>query len=200
MRRVDPVRHEKKRREILDAAARCFARDGLRGASIGDICAEAGISPGHLYHYFASKEAIVRAMTAAGLDHATARLGALLQSSNAVEALRAEIGKPRAARRRPHPVVLLDMLAEAGRNPKIGAIVREASRGLLALIEAFLREEQARGHVDATLDPRLTAAVLLVVLDGARTLTLRDPTLDRSKVAALLRRLIGRFLTPQAAP
>ncbi len=55
MRKLDPVKHEEKRREILAAAGRCFARDGFRGASISQICAEAGISSGHLYHYFASK-------------------------------------------------------------------------------------------------------------------------------------------------
>ena len=42
MRKLDPVRHEQRRREILAAAGRCFARDGFRGASISDICAEAG--------------------------------------------------------------------------------------------------------------------------------------------------------------
>ena len=68
MRRVDPVKHEEKKQEILGAARRCFIRNGFRGASIADICAEAGISPGHLYHYFPSKEAIVGAMGTAALN------------------------------------------------------------------------------------------------------------------------------------
>ena len=67
MRTLNPVRHAEKRQEILDAAARCLARDGFQGASTAIICREAGISPGHLYHYFASKEEILTALTAAGL-------------------------------------------------------------------------------------------------------------------------------------
>jgi TetR/AcrR family transcriptional regulator, repressor for uid operon len=197
MRKVDPVRHDERRREILDAAMRCFARDGLRGASIADICTEAGMSPGHLYHYFESKEAIVRAMTQDGLDRASARFAEIMKSSNAVEALLMEIERPKLARARPNPVVLLDMLAEAGRNPAIGIIMREHSRGLLALIRDFLRNEQERGHVDPSLDAQLTAAILLGVLDGAKTLTLRDPKLDVTQVAQLLRVLIGRFLEPR---
>src|SRR5215467_9131451 len=59
MRRLDPVKHEEKRQEILAAAKACFARDGFLGISIADICQEAGISPGHLYHYFDSKDAIL---------------------------------------------------------------------------------------------------------------------------------------------
>jgi len=81
MRKVDPVKHEKKRRDILEAAARCFARDGFRGASTADICAEAKISPGHLYHYFASKEAIMGAMAEAKLGEAAARLRHMVQKS-----------------------------------------------------------------------------------------------------------------------
>ncbi len=71
MRKVDPVKYEEKRRDILQAAMQCFVRDGFRGASISDICAAAGISPGHLYHYFPGKEAIIGAMaeTRLGRDH-----------------------------------------------------------------------------------------------------------------------------------
>src|SRR5260221_11274361 len=79
MRKVDPVKHEKKRQDILEAAGRCFVRDGFRGASTSDICAEAKISPGHLYHYFASKEAIMAAMAEANLDQAAPRLRLMVQ-------------------------------------------------------------------------------------------------------------------------
>jgi TetR/AcrR family transcriptional repressor of uid operon len=41
MRKIDPVKHEEKRQEILEAAGRCFARKGFQGATISDICAEA---------------------------------------------------------------------------------------------------------------------------------------------------------------
>ena len=67
------LKHGEKRQEILGAAKRTFLRSGLRGASIAAICSEAGISPGHLYHYFDSKEAVfaalVRDMSAQVRDH-----------------------------------------------------------------------------------------------------------------------------------
>src|ERR1041384_4309671 len=53
--RVKPDR----RLEILAAAQRCFVRAGFHGASMQDICAEAGMSPGNLYRYFPSKEALI---------------------------------------------------------------------------------------------------------------------------------------------
>ena len=58
-----------RREEILVAAAACFSEKGLKGASVGDICTRLGISPGHLYYYFKSKDAIVLAL----LDRVRAR-------------------------------------------------------------------------------------------------------------------------------
>src|SRR6476620_4814251 len=52
-------RQSDRRTEILDAAQRCFARSGFHRASMQDICTEAGMSPGNLYRYFPSKEALI---------------------------------------------------------------------------------------------------------------------------------------------
>jgi AcrR family transcriptional regulator len=48
-----------RRRELLDAAVRVFARKGFRAARVGDIAEEAGVAHGLLYHYFRSKEEVL---------------------------------------------------------------------------------------------------------------------------------------------
>jgi AcrR family transcriptional regulator len=196
MRTIDLAKHEEKRREILAAAGRCFVRNGFRGASISDICAEAKISPGHLYHYFASKEAIIGAMTEAGLEYATTRFSHMMGCSNAVTALLAELDRAKSGYLSGSQVLVFDMLAEAGRNPVVGNILKEHSQKLRALLAEFLSEAQKRGHVDRSLDADMAAAILLSVMDGAKTLWIRDPKLNRTKGVALLRTLIARFLTP----
>src|SRR5918995_7548754 len=45
-----------KRRAILDAAIRVFARQGFHAARVSDIAQEAGVAYGLVYHYFDSKE------------------------------------------------------------------------------------------------------------------------------------------------
>ncbi len=59
MRRANVQLQSDRRAEILAAAQRCFVRSGFHGASMQDICAEAGMSPGNLYRYFRSKEALI---------------------------------------------------------------------------------------------------------------------------------------------
>ena len=48
-----------KRRVILDAAMRVFARQGFHTCRVSDIADEAGVAYGLVYHYFSSKEEIL---------------------------------------------------------------------------------------------------------------------------------------------
>jgi AcrR family transcriptional regulator len=48
-----------KRRLILDAAVRVFARQGFHTCRVADIADEAGVAYGLVYHYFSSKEEIL---------------------------------------------------------------------------------------------------------------------------------------------
>jgi TetR/AcrR family transcriptional regulator, fatty acid metabolism regulator protein len=48
-----------KRRLILDAAVRVFARQGFHACRVSDIADEAGVAYGLVYHYFASKDEIL---------------------------------------------------------------------------------------------------------------------------------------------
>ncbi len=48
-----------KRRQILDAAIRTFARQGFHACRVSDIADEAGVAYGLVYHYFRSKDEIL---------------------------------------------------------------------------------------------------------------------------------------------
>src|ERR671914_2805432 len=52
-----------RRTQILEAAARSFVRSGFHRTTMQDVAAEAGMSPGNLYRYFPSKDAIVIGLT-----------------------------------------------------------------------------------------------------------------------------------------
>jgi len=53
---------EDRREQILDAAMHVFAQKGFARATNKDIAREAGITPGLIYHYFESKEALLMAI------------------------------------------------------------------------------------------------------------------------------------------
>ncbi len=198
MRTVDPAKYEEKRQEILLAAGRCFGRSGFQGATISAICAEAKISPGHLYHYFASKEAIISAMAEGSVANAELRFQEMARASDALTALIGSLKRVKGHGARAGRAIMLDLLVEAGRNPAIAVILRDHSRALRDQLAAFLRQGQERGQVDPDLDADVAAAVLLSVMDGAMTLRLRDPDQDTDQSIQLLQTMIVRFLTPRA--
>ncbi|MCD0448892.1 TetR/AcrR family transcriptional regulator [Actinocorallia sp. API 0066] len=63
MPKVSEEHLEARRAQILDAAARCFARQGFHGTSMQDIFQEAGLSAGAVYRYFPGKAEIVKAIS-----------------------------------------------------------------------------------------------------------------------------------------
>ncbi len=57
-----PKGAEDRREQILDAALRVFAKKGFAKATNKDIAHEAGITTGLIYHYFESKEGLLKAI------------------------------------------------------------------------------------------------------------------------------------------
>ncbi len=48
-----------RRRQLLDAAVRVFARQGFHASRVSDIATEAGVAHGLVYHYFSSKDEVL---------------------------------------------------------------------------------------------------------------------------------------------
>jgi TetR/AcrR family transcriptional regulator, fatty acid metabolism regulator protein len=59
---VPAVTQQDKRRQILDAAVRAFARRGYHACRVGEIAEEAGVAYGLVYHYFGSKEEVLESI------------------------------------------------------------------------------------------------------------------------------------------
>ena len=200
MRKRDPIKHEEKRRQILEVAECCFLRDGFRGASISDICAEAQMSPGHLYHYFKSKEAIVRDLTELHLQRVASRFEEMTAKTNVLEAFLSEIDVWRKKKAKRNPALICEVVAEASRNPAIAEILQRRTQALRDILAGFLREGQQREQIDRQLDPDLTAAVVLSVVDAIDGLAMKDDEkFNPVEAMDLLRTMFARFLTPQAA-
>ena len=71
---------EERRRQILDAAVRAFAKKGYHACRVSDIAEEAGVAYGLVYHYFESKDAVLEAVF-------REMWGAMVGAINAIEAL-----------------------------------------------------------------------------------------------------------------
>lgn len=197
VRKRVPAQHEGKRQEILAAAHSCFLRHGLQGASISMICKKAAMSPGHLYHYFPSKDAIIEQMADDYLAQLHAHFSGHAEGSQTSTVLLSELWSMKGWDDLSHCRILFELLAEAGRNEKIHAILQENTNGVRQLLAATLIAGQRRGEVDPGLDPQHASAVLVAVLDAAPMLPLLVPGIDFEESRALITTMIDRFLRPE---
>ena len=201
MRKVDRAKYDERRRHILEAAQQCFQRDGFRGASIGDICTAADMSPGHLYHYFGSKEAIIEALFEWRLEREAAIIGELILTPNAdlITVLYAWMGQRVRDVRANRSSIGLEMRAESARNPAVAKIIARADRATRDLMSRLIHQGQERGQIDPGLDPDGVAAVVHSIFFGLNRLgAARDSAFDVKVALATLKLLIERFLRPQA--
>ncbi|MEX3103970.1 MULTISPECIES: TetR/AcrR family transcriptional regulator [unclassified Streptomyces] len=62
MARVSQAHLDARRRQIIDAAERCFARNGFHATSMQDVLKEADLSAGAVYRYFSGKDELIAAI------------------------------------------------------------------------------------------------------------------------------------------
>ncbi len=196
VRKLVPEQHEAKRQEILAAAHRCFLRDGLQGASISMICKEAAMSPGHLYHYFPSKDAIIEQMADDYLTNLHAHFSGHAEGVETATILLSELWSMKGWDELTHCRILFELLAEAGRNEKIHSILKNNTDGVRALLSETLRAGQARGEVDPNLDPKHASAVLVAILDASPMLALMASDISFEESRKLITTMVSRFLQP----
>jgi AcrR family transcriptional regulator len=161
---------DERRRQIVDAAVTCFARDGFHRATMHDICREAALSPGAVYRYFAGKDEIIEAIA----DERHAREAGFLErargAGGGMDALR-ELGRaffssladPDERRRRRLGV---QVWAEALRNPSIHALVKRGVDAPRALVAELVRDAQERGELPRHLDPQAVGRVVTALFQG----------------------------------
>jgi TetR/AcrR family transcriptional regulator, repressor for uid operon len=178
MRRANAQLQSDRRAEILAAAQRCFVRSGFHGASMQDICAEAGMSPGNLYRYFPSKEALIAGIA----ERDRAEVGAQFASadlSQGVFAVLEGLAHHHFAVRPSEQVLLCtEVMAEARRNPEIARISRAFDADVKTWLVDLLRAAVARGDVPDDIDLDGVVTMLMVIADGVWWRRALDPDFD----------------------
>ena len=78
MPKISDDRRTDRRRQIIEAAQRCFMRNGFEATSMADIIAESGLSAGSLYVHFENKVDIIRQVASEVLTERAADAAAIV--------------------------------------------------------------------------------------------------------------------------
>ena len=159
---------EDKRRQLLDAAVRVFARKGFHASRVGDIAEEAGVAHGLLYHYFKSKDQVLEAVFHENWSVLLARIASVEETDEpAADQLRhiATI----VLRTWLHlPDVVRVVIREFGRSPELEERLGELTQPIDAIQRVIARGIE-RGEFRKDIDPRFAAAVVYGSIDELLT-------------------------------
>src|SRR6266566_960858 len=171
-----------RRCQILDAALVCFAKHGFHEASMHDISAEAGISVGLIYRYFQNKEAVISAMADRHKEEIHELLERARQAPTLLESLEI-LFTAHCSEKEPRVIsaFVVDLYAEAARNPGIADLVRDVLQtGMDGVTDLIARSPEAKNAAHG-LTPSEQAELIFAV---ARGMLMRDVLQPRELTAA----------------
>jgi AcrR family transcriptional regulator len=186
------TRADLRRAQVLDASVLCFGRSGFHGASMADIAAEASMSVGQIYRYFASKEAIIAAIVARDFAQALTLMDDVkLRQGGPADQIIELVRHKMAHMDDPIRTALsLEILAEAARNPRVAEILREADETGRAWLRGVLTRHGVTGeYIEARMD------MISMLVEGWTTRRVRNPNVDRDAYLASLRHMLNHLFS-----
>ena len=150
------IAHREKRKQILDAAIRVFADNGYHGARIGDIAEHAGVAHGLLYHYFASKDDVLRTIFVENWGELIHRLRDVESSDEPADVKLGGVAKILLRTWRNDPALVTVMVREVARSHQLHAQVDNV-REAFAIVQRVIEQGQTEGTFRKDLDSRLAS-------------------------------------------
>ncbi|MFI9172587.1 TetR/AcrR family transcriptional regulator [Streptomyces lincolnensis] len=176
MARVSQAHLDARRRQILDAAALCFARNGFHATSMQDVLKEADLSAGAVYRYFSGKEELIAAIVGEVLGEVRGAFEEASRQSpppppdrlvaavlSRVLALRANLvldGVPA------FPRLVVQVWSEIPRDDKLAAVLREGYGGVRAAWGRIVEAYQEAGAMRPDIEPDHVARTMIASVLG----------------------------------
>ncbi len=186
-------RHRSRIDQVIDAAAACSVRKGFHATSISMLANEAGMSVGHIYHYFANKSAIVCALVRRELDEANKSVAELeaLEGEEILDHMKANIREALMKHSDPFKSLLYQEIhAEAFRNDEVALILREFDTQFRRKFQKIFEEKL--GLPDA----RERVEMLFAFFHGLPSRRFRNPDAYPDQMLSAINRMLTFLVTP----
>ncbi|WP_432975859.1 TetR/AcrR family transcriptional regulator [Dactylosporangium sp. CA-233914] len=197
MPRVSEAHLAARREQIVEAATRCFIRNGFHQTSMQDVIKEAGLSVGAFYRYFSSKSELIRAIAEEKVGSILATLDQLLVQEpvpplhqafgellTQIDANLAEDGPVRIA---------VQVWGEAAHDPAFAELVGGIYGRIRASATALAARARDAGQLGPEADPVAVAAVVVGLVQGYVIQRVLAGRVDRDTYLAGIEGLIGRY-------
>jgi AcrR family transcriptional regulator len=185
-RKAIALKNEDRREKLLQAAERCFVASGFHGARMAQIAKEAGMSPGHIYHYFDSKEQIIAEMVRANSGEKREMVERFEAAGDeVVDYMVGNLEESIDSSTDPFwSALTLEMAAEATRNPEIAEVMRSTDCEIKSRVLACLVGQSGKDDIETRLE------VLIALFQGLGVRNIINPELDKAAVVRVIREVV----------
>ncbi|MFC8142001.1 TetR/AcrR family transcriptional regulator [Streptomyces paradoxus] len=176
MARVSQEHLDARRRQILDGAALCFARNGFHATSMQDVLKEVDLSAGAVYRYFSGKEELIGAIVAEVLGSVREAFEQAARQSPPPppdQLVASVLGRTLAAReslvvdgRPAFPRLVIQVWTETLRNEELALILREGYSTVRAAWGRIVEGYQQAGMMRADVAPDHVARTMIACVLG----------------------------------
>lgn len=196
------ARKQAQRERILCAAQACFAESGFHAASMATIAETAGMSPGLIYRYFESKNAIILAIIEKQLTVLRRRIRELHSTEYLANRIVDYLDEPEPKEEESMSTALfLEISAQAARDPQIAEALDFYVATVRSELEDWLRRSPEQGGygLDADIAP-VRAFMLLCLIEGLKMRGAREPDVDRRELRRVLDGVLQGLVQLPASP
>ena len=183
-----------RRRELLDAAVRVFARKGYRAARVGDIAEEAGVAHGLLYHYFRSKDEVLETIFRDTWQLLESECGRIEAAGVPLREQLRRFARIYLGSWLMTPELIGVLVREIARSPAVAESVDEI-RGVFLALERMIEAAKERGDVRGDCNVQFAACAVYGALEEILTgWVLGQLPDDVDAVVAAEREVIAMFV------
>lgn len=184
---------EARRQQIQDAAAACFRRSGFHGASMQEIARTAHLSVGQIYRYFENKEAIIAAIVEQDLADKREKFAEFYETTGDMAQYMVEncAGAIDKFWDRERAALMLEVLAEAARNPKVAAILHKRDEQEHAMTVQFRQRIRRSGWTEE--ETELRGELIGMMFDGMASRSINS-NIDPARLEPVLKKVMAEIL------
>jgi AcrR family transcriptional regulator len=172
--KLKPEELESRRQEIIDAARTCFLRNGFHRTTTDEICKQASITPGGLYHYFGGKDEIIAAVIQQQAQDVIGRIRSMLDAAGGMRPAFQQVAQLFIETMNDPNIesvvrLEIEIWGEALKNPKLGAVSREAWALRQEMMQTMIERGAEEGlYSTREVDSRGLASLLVAIMLGMR--------------------------------
>lgn len=174
---------QRRKAQVLEAAAECFRRRGFHRSSMAQISAAAGMSSGHIYHYFKNKEDIIAAIVERERSEIELIIDRMRQAPTPADSIALfldHIPEGVALHKNASRASLtMEILAEASRNPEIARVVQQNDQTIHQSMTELFQDDSPK--------TRSRLEIMSALMEGLSVRALRNPECDKDIDLDMLR-------------